>query len=696
MNQLQHHWVHGGTRHDREHLVRSLDLLPSLVPTVTAHRRLRGPYTAAGTLFRALVPDALTATPNLVTCHDIEILSVAPELRSTVPASRETLTSLAVPSERTRFYSRLRTRRIAHGLAEFIRDHLSGVGPRSLVVENVEHADPTDAELLAVLLRRLNPALLSVVIRTGNDELPEGPLADALNHYAEHHEVPLSAVTSPPLDGDHARLAAAYIDGDCTSDDPWMRAAYDALDPTERARAHDRRADELDRRDELSLRLGAIPFHREHGTDSHTAGAEALRFAADYCNLMGFYHATIDFAVRARQFIGWDQPARRFLVTALMTTALAALGRAPEAEALYDEVRLCSTLPRVHMGAAYATSMLYTRHHEPKRRDEDKAKRLINQAIAIASLLPDPKERAFESVFMTNGLALVEVHRGNLPEALRLVSEGIATLDRELEPGQHLLHRSVLRYNRGQVYSALGQLNEALVDYTSVIAADPNWPEYYFDRANLLRRLNRDDEALADYETAMRLSPAFHEAYYNRGDIRMSRGDIDGALADFDYVLELDSEFVDAYINRAGIHLDASDLDAAHHDAIAGLTVDLDNPYLHVVLGQVHAEREQYLAARAAFDRAVEADPELVAALSGRASVAYALGDFEAALADLRRAVELTPQDAALLYNRAYLYQQAGRWHDALADLDAAARLAPDDSDILAAREQCRSEVAAV
>jgi tetratricopeptide (TPR) repeat protein len=689
MTRPQHHWVRGAARHDRERLVASLDLPPALVPSVDAHRRLRGPYTAAGTVCRLVVPAALEVHPDLVSRHDVEILSVAPELRTSVPATRETLTSLAAPTERTRYYSRLRTQRLAHGLAEFLRDHVAGTGTRSLVVENVGHSDATDAELLATLLRRIDPGLLTLVVCTDLGELPEGPLAGALDRYATRHEGP--ATVHPVRDGDLPALASAYVDSDGTSDDPRLLAAYEAVDPTERQRMHDGRAADLQARDEASLRLGAIPFHRENGADRAGAGADALQFAAEHCCAMGFYHATIELAARAQTIVGWEQGPRRFFLTSRITAALAVLGRAPECEELYDEARENTTLPAVHMNAAYATGMLYTRHHETRMRDDRKAKAWVNQAVAIASMFSDPKERVFQSVFMRNGLALVEVHLGDLSEALRLVDEGIALLDRELGPDEHRLHRSVLRYNRGQVNAALGRFDEAVADYTTVIADDPNYAEYHFDRGNLLHRLGRDDEALADYEMAIRLSPPFQEAYYNRGDLRMSRGDPAGALADFGYVLDLDPEFVDAYVNRAGILLAAGDLEAAHRDAVAGLQRDPGNPYLHVVLGQVGAERGDHASARAAFDRAVEAAPDLLVARSGRAAVRYELGDLDGAVADLERVVELAPDDPSALYNRAFAYQGVHRWNEALVDLEAAAELAPDDPDVIRARDECRA-----
>ena len=698
MTAARHHWISGGHRADRARLAATLDLPAPLVPsTVDAHRRLRGPYTMAGTLLREMVPALLATDPELVRRHDIEILSVCPELREIVPATRETLTSLAVPAERTRFYSRLRTLRLAHGLAELLRDHLAGTRGRSLVVEYADHADATDAELLAVLLRRLPPGLLTLVVCTGDGQIitpPEAPetLERALHRHAQRHDVRPSTVD--PVSADLVARATAYVQGDCVSDEPALRDAYDQIDLVGRARLHDVRADELAAEGSVPARLGAVPYHREYGSDPAGAGADALRFALDYCIDRGFYDATVEYGHRGRAVIDWAGSFDHWWAfTTKMTTSLAALGRAAEAEELYDEARAFTISPSVHMQAAYATAMLYTRHHPEQVRDNRRARGWIHEAIAIASTFPDPKEEAFQSVFMRNGLALIEVHQGNLPKALKLVNDGLDRLDRELEPDEHRLHRSVLRYNRGQVYAALGRVEEALADYDAVIAEDPNYAEYHFDRGNLLRKLGRDGDALLAYERAMALSPPFTEVYYNRADIYLARGDIEAGLADLDYVLELDPEFVDALVNRAGLRADLDQPALAHADVAAGLAVAPANPHLRCVLGQLHAAAGKYEDAIDAYGAALAADPDFAVALAGRAAALFETGDTAGAVADLDRALELG-EDAALLYNRAAALRAAGRHAQALADLERAAELDPADPEIQADRERCLAELA--
>jgi tetratricopeptide (TPR) repeat protein len=340
------------------------------------------------------------------------------------------------------------------------------------------------------------------------------------------------------------------------------------------------------------------------------------------------------------------------------------------------------------MPAAYATAMLYTRHHDPQRRDHRKALAWINEAIAISSLQPDPENRAFDTAFHQNGLALIKVHLGDLPAALRLVDEGLSTLDEALPAGQHKLQRSVLLYNKAQVLASLGRLDEAVADYTTVIDADPNYAEYYLDRGNIYRKLGRDKEAMADYETAIRLSPPFPEVYYNRADMHLEAGDYETGLAGLDYVLELDPGHLDAYINRAGTRLATGDPAGARSDADAGLALDPGNPHLTCVLAQLYADAGQTGQARAAYDQAIERDSGLRAAWAGRAALSHAAGDAAAAVADLSRALDLG-DDPALRYNRAVAYRSLGRIADALADLGTAAALDPDDPDIQQERHRC-------
>ena len=74
---------------------------------------------------RLLVPVALQRWPDLVRRHDIELVTVAPELDALISCHRQTLTSSATAEERTRFYPRPAPRRVAHGLVDFLNEHVA-------------------------------------------------------------------------------------------------------------------------------------------------------------------------------------------------------------------------------------------------------------------------------------------------------------------------------------------------------------------------------------------------------------------------------------------------------------------------------------------------------------------------------------------------------------------------------------------
>ncbi|GAA2773597.1 tetratricopeptide repeat protein [Kitasatospora cinereorecta] len=670
----RHHWVRAPHRAARASAREELELPPGLA-TVSADRRLRGPYTAVGSLLRAIVPDALERCPEAVGRHDVEILSTAPELRGIVPATRETLTSLAVPKERTRYYSRLRTLRIAHGLVEFLTQYALalGAGPRTLVIEDLHRADPTDREFVAVLVRRMDPALLTVVANTAAEPLEESagskaePLEPAL---AAHCRRVDASGPETPLTETGAELAARYVREDGTTDDPHAARAYAELPVAERRALHDARRLELEALDERSLRLGAVLWHAEQGSDPAGLGADLLREASDYCCDMGFYDAVLEYGARGAALVTHEtHPKHWWTFIAKPTTALAALELSDRILPYYEEARSVSTDAEIHLQCAYGTAMLYTRFLGDDRRDYRLARSWINTAIAFATQTPDPKERAFRTAFNRNGLALIEVREGRPEAALALLDACVARLDEVLDPGDHALHRSVLVYNRAQVHAGLGRHADAVADYTAVIAVDPNYAEYHFDRGIVLRRTGRLEAALADFEEAIRLSPPFPEAYYNRGDVRAELGDVKGAVRDFGYVIELDPSFIDAHLNRASLLAGLGELQAARRDVDAGLALSPAHPQLLAVSGQLRAAEGMAEEARAAYSAALDADPEFAQAWALRGEIAYETGDLAAAVADLEQAVRLS-DDAGLRFNLAVAYHDAERHAEAVVLLD--------------------------
>src|SRR5437660_3572242 len=216
-----------------------------------------------------------------------------------------------------------------------------------------------------------------------------------------------------------------------------------------------------------------------------------------------------------------------------------------------------------------------------------------------------------------------------------LVETAIARLDRELTSDQHQLHRSVLLYNRGQVHARLAHWDEALADYTAVIALDPYFSEYYLDRGNLYRQQKRYVEALADYQQVLKLSPPYPEVYYNRAVLLVDMERVDEALADYNYVLELEPDYVDGLLNRASLLYEQGDFQAARRDVERGLQLQPEHAQLLCVLGLIEIAEEHPAQAHQALSTAITLDSSLVAAWANRAVLAFETGRVDAALGHL-------------------------------------------------------------
>ncbi|MCI3935210.1 hypothetical protein [Streptomyces sp. AN091965] len=321
---------------------------------IGCHRRLRGPFTGGGSLLRHLVPELLARDPESVAARATEITVIAPDLAPLVPRTPQTLTQSAGAKERTRFHPAPRALRIAHGVAELALDRARLLRAEGAVIAfyDVDEADPTDRELVAILLRRCDPARLTVVAESHGDR------DDALTTYTVR-----AARTPRPAGADLAQL---FIDSDGTSRDPAVRNAYYALPSAERARRHTARADALRDVDYPTLRLGAVPYHLEHGCDPAGAGVAAFVEAVDSCFAAG----------------------------------LCCLGRGHEAFAYLEEMRRSTADPDVHMGTACLSAMLHTRFLPREDHDEDLALAWVNTAIALADSHPDPERRLLARAFM--------------------------------------------------------------------------------------------------------------------------------------------------------------------------------------------------------------------------------------------------------------------------------------------------------
>jgi tetratricopeptide (TPR) repeat protein len=101
-----------------------------------------------------------------------------------------------------------------------------------------------------------------------------------------------------------------------------------------------------------------------------------------------------------------------------------------------------------------------------------------------------------------------------------------------------------------------GKYNEALADIDQSIKLKNDWEISYFYRGAVHHALGNFDEAMLDYTKAIQINPNMVDAYYNKAKITLSRKDIQNpnmhkVISDLEKALELDDKFIDALFAMA-------------------------------------------------------------------------------------------------------------------------------------------------
>src|SRR5580692_7233942 len=120
--------------------------------------------------------------------------------------------------------------------------------------------------------------------------------------------------------------------------------------------------------------------------------------------------------------------------------------------------------------------------------------------------------------------------------------------------GLSATNRALALSNRGNGYTAIGDLDRALDDLNQSIALNPSLPLAYLNRGVVFLKKGDSDRVLADSNQAILLNPRLTGAYAERGFAYSGKAEYDRALAEFDQAILLDPKYAMAYVGRGGAH----------------------------------------------------------------------------------------------------------------------------------------------
>jgi tetratricopeptide (TPR) repeat protein len=404
---------------------------------------------------------------------------------------------------------------------------------------------------------------------------------------------------------------------------------------------------------------------------------------------MACYHAALDWAMRGRRMIAaYPQGKEYGELTRHALFAQLLLGRFDEVEQLCADIRASSDDPALLAHATYATAILNARLYAPARRDYDAAAASVDASLTFTERLPVSSTRAVNSAFLKNTRALLEMRRKRPDAALRLLEEALQSLE-TTAPDAFATESAILFHNRARVYIALGDIDRAIHELTTLLTHEPSNSEACFDRGVLHQRAGRPGDALRDYDAAIAWSPPYFEPHFNRAEMLVALGRVDEAIEAYAYVLALEPSQLEAHGNRACLLFERGDLDAARTAIEEALARGVRTARLVCIAGLVQLRDGALDAAEQSFSEALQLEPTLADAWANRATVWWRRGDLEAAARDLTRALELRV-DPSILTNRGCVWEALQRWEEAVTDYSRALALAPDLApQLVRRRDRC-------
>jgi tetratricopeptide (TPR) repeat protein len=586
-----------------------------------------GPWAGTKDLFRDLLPDLKSNGADLLRRHDYELVHVLPELKTALGIQNPCLTDLASNEERVRNFPADRALRIVHGLIDLLgalRERLGRPEQEEWILLCVDYdlSSSMTSIFLSELVRRAGSTLLLIALPSGdNDSLS----ATASRVLPFRVYVPGAA---QPCGEDKAletaRALEAQVDEDIlasTSKIPELIRLWKIAGSQRKVFEWQYRA--LSAFNTLGFYVDAIRYgeaardYYKKSVDPHAKGAHALRWGILFKLFMSYLG--INSPEAAQRLVEEDAPC--------------------ECEDTSDEAAMRARL-------CYLLAMLHARYLP--NRDLSLAEDYLERGlIHLDRAELAANQRYFLKAFNRNGLAMIRSFQKRHQEALSLCQEARRLLDEHLETTAHRLHRSVLIYNMAQVFAQMELFDLAIEYYSAAMMADPNYSEYYNERANILLKLGRLDEADGDYRRAIDLGPPYFEVWSNLGQCCRLRGRMEEAMVAYDRSLDLQPNQPTVWLVRA---------QAAE------------------ALGRLEEAIESY-------GKALSLRPALWPALAGRAVLYYEQGKLVECLVDLDEAITLAPDAYEAYQNRAIVLADFGFYREASCDLQQYLRLRPDAAD---------------
>ena len=203
--------------------------------------------------------------------------------------------------------------------------------------------------------------------------------------------------------------------------------------------------------------------------------------------------------------------------------------------------------------------------------------------------------------------------------------------------------------DRAFLYFLIGDIQNAINDYDTLISLNPNNEEYFLNRGYLKHISHKREEALLDYEAAIKLKPNYAFAYNNKGVVLAELGRKNESLAAYNTAIQIDPSYADAYYNRGNLNTRAENNQEALEDFNTAIKLNPKDSASFNNRGVVKRKLNYNVGALSDFSIAIHLNPNDITALANRGKLKKRYFDREGAEEDFKVAISKADESPTIV-----------------------------------------------
>jgi len=228
--------------------------------------------------------------------------------------------------------------------------------------------------------------------------------------------------------------------------------------------------------------------------------------------------------------------------------------------------------------------------------------------------------------------------------------------------------------------------------YKKAIELDPSDMDVYYNLARLYQDVGKTNEAVVLYNKILTLNPKYKDAYFNLGRLYQETNEVEKAIDAFTKDIQTSPDHPDLYINvlreitqslkkdpNNPLYLQARDKFLEDFKNLAG--VSSDSEVFYVKLGDVYQELKDFQRAKAAYEMALDINPQYVNALNNLGNSYVQLGEVKEGIFVFEKVLQIDPRDVHASLNLAAAYSQLGDYPQAMDFYNKAIAVNPNYAD---------------